>query len=228
MSGNNKEIFVYFALTIAITILIMMTFSFIPGYFKEKKQEVITGYLAGDILIFLIADFIFIIIFSWLHNICVRDYSEIKSILFFSFFGSIFGVIIGEGANPIMIIPYFLIMLIYSFLYKHFLWWKVAITSYPAGILIENVLNRSPLQATTLIWAAILICPYFATKIWDNRGKINFIKIFNRLKIVFLLSLLLGLMALYFTRNNISPPLIILGLSIPFLLKIFYDSIYGF
>ena len=79
---------------------------------------------------------------------------------------------LGEGGNFVMIIPYTILMFIYAQLYKRFPWWKVASTSHLAGIVVENVINRSPIQIPTLMWIAFFTYLYFATKIWENRKKI--------------------------------------------------------
>ncbi len=213
-----------FLLTIAaITILILYTLPRIPGYLRPVESDDIVGFQIGFILVFLLADLIFIGIPAWVHRYYVRDYSKIENVKFFVLFGGIAGAILGEvlptmnPANFIMIIPYTLLMLIYVQFYKRYDWWKVASTTYLGGILVENVMNRSPIQLPTLIWVAIFTYPYFVTKIWENRDKLSMSAIAKDLKGTLFASLVLGALALY-----AGGPLVILALALPFLITILY------
>ena len=106
-------------------------------------------------------------------------------------------------------------MLIYVQFYKKYTWWKVASFSYLGGVLVENAMNRSPIQIPTLMWVAFFIYPYFATKLWEDRKKIKFKNVFKDMKWAFVWSAILGILAWYATQNNVSPPLILLGIFLP-------------
>jgi hypothetical protein len=120
-------------------------------------------------------------------------------------FGGITGALLGEGGNPVMIIPYTILMLIYAQLYKRFAWWKVASTSYLGGVIVENLMNRSPIQLPTLVWIAFFTYPYFYTKIWENRKKVPIMSILKDLRLAIATSPVLMALAAYLTRDNISP-----------------------
>lgn len=121
----------------------------------------------------------------------------------------------------IMIIPYTILMLVYALFYKKFTWWKVALTTYLAGILLENAMNRSPIQAPTLLWVAFFTYPYFFTKIFENRRKINWLKVLKDFKWTIISSLILISLSMLVSRNT-SPPLIIFGAALPFLVHALY------
>jgi hypothetical protein len=184
MKEANKNL-LYIASILAITILTIIILISIPNYLRQPNENhiPITSYF---FFIFILIDIILIGILAGLHWLYVKDYTPIKSIWFFIIFGTIFGVLLGEAANPVMLIPYAAFMLVFAFLYKKFPWWKVAITTYLAGTLIENAMNRSPIQAPTLLWIAFFTYPYFAAKIWENRKKLHLIEIIKDLKYVFL------------------------------------------
>ena len=207
-----------------LTIIIPLVLSAIPGYFKASDSGNILEFWPS-LIVFLLFNIIFIGIPAAIHWIYVKDYSAIKNVWFFALFGGITGALLGEFGNVIMIIPYTILMLIYAFFYKKFVWWKVASTAYLAGIIIENGINRAPLQVTTLAWIAFFIYPYFVTKIWENRRKVSMISILKDFKWSLLFSVILIGLTIYFSRNNISPPLIILGATLPFVASIIYKLI---
>tara|TARA_Y100000310_G_scaffold33377_1_gene31570 strand:+ start:1347 stop:1799 length:453 start_codon:yes stop_codon:yes gene_type:complete len=132
----------------------------------------------------------------------------------------VIGVVFGEAGNPVMLIPYAILMFIYAQFYKRFSWWKVALTSYLGGIIVENVINRSPIQIPTLMWIAFFTYPYFLTKIWENRHKVSLFGILKDFKFSFVFSVVLGLLSWYISKDNVSPPLIVLGLTLPFVVSV--------
>jgi len=209
---------------VIITFLLIYTLPLIPNFLRDKTEKDI---LKNSIIIFIIADLILIGIPAGIHFIYTKDYSKIKNVWFFAIFGGISGAFLGEiiphGAGIILIIPYIILMFIYGQMYKRFVWWKVASTSYLAGIFLENVLNRAPIQSTTSMWIALFIYPYFATKIWENRKKISLMQIVKELKWpIFFSVFLLGIT--FYTK---SPPLIFLAITFPFLIAIAYKLFTG-
>ena len=228
MNKKREEIkfnFIYVLLIVLITIFLLLIFYLIPNYSKAQKPGDIVGFPLKFLIIFLIFNLVFIGIPAAIHWLYVKDYSRIKSIWFFVLFGVVTGVILGEGGNLTMIFPYAILMLFYALLYKKFVWWKVAVTSYLAGIIIENIINRAPIQVTTLIWIAFFTCPYFVTKIFDNRKKVSMFFIIKEFKFSLIFSFLLGLLAWYLSRNNSSPPLIVFGITLPFIVSVVYKLI---
>lgn len=210
---------------ITITILTIYFLPLIPNFLRQAKTEDIVGLQSGFIFTFLIFDLIIMGVPAWIHRVYVDDYSKIKNVWFFALFGGITFGLLGEGGNPIMIIPYTILMLGYAYLYKKFLWWKVVLTTYLGGIIVENVINRSPIQIPTLIWIGFFTAPYFITKIFENRKKIKLLKILVDLKWTLSASIVLAIFATYASRNNISPPLIIFGATLPFLITILYKIV---
>ena len=211
----------FISLIFIIAIILLIILPLIPNYLREPNLNNALGFWPS-LVVFLLFNFISIGIPAAIHWIYVKDYSKIKNIWFFALFGGITGALLGEFGNVIMIIPYTILMLIYAFFYRKFVWWKVASTTYLAGIIIENVMNRSPLQVTTLMWISFFAYPYFVTKIWENRKKVSVISILKDFKWSFAFSVILIILAVYFSRNNISPPLIILGATLPFIVSIIY------
>ena len=224
MKEVNKNILTISIITI-LTILTIILLPLIPGYLEEPTPDKMVGFQPVFILVFLLFNLIFIGIPAWFHYVYVKDYSTIKNIWFFALFGGITGAMLGEGGNVVMIIPYTILMLIYAFFYKKFTWWKVALTTYFAGMVVENVINRSPIQIPTLMWIAFFTYPYFWTKIVENRKKLSFQTIWNDFKWVFLSSGILSSLAVFVSKDNISPPLIILGAALPFIIIIIYRLI---
>ena len=215
----------YFIFTIAvITLAIPIALSLIPNYLRTSDSSLVLGFWPS-LIIFILFNIIFIGIPAGIHKIYVKDYSKIKNVWFFVLFGGITGALLGEFGNVIMIIPYAILMFIYAQFYKRFVWWKVALTSYLAGIIIENAINRAPLHVTTLTWIAFFIYPYFVTKIWENRKKVSIFFIIKDFKFSFAFSIILIILAVYFSKNNISPPLIILGATLPFIISVIYKLV---
>ena len=222
MKEREKNILTIFIITLA-TFATMFLLTYIPGYL-EPKDDLLPLTLKW-ISIFLFASFALIAIPAWAHKRYVNDFSKIKNIWFFALFGGITGGLLGEQ-QIIMILPYTILMLIYAYFYKKFSWWKVMLTSYLAGILIENGLNRSPLQAPTLLWVAFFTYPYFVTKIYEHRSKNLLTKMWKDFRGAIFTSPLLILLALYITQDNISPPLIFLAAVLPFLVKIIFKTFF--
>jgi len=210
LSKSNNLIYVLIIIAInALIIIILLT---MPDYLRKPSSDYIPLH-PNFILVFLIIDIILIGIPAGFHKIYINDYTPIKSLWFFAVFGGITGGLIGERSF-IMIIPYAILMLIYAFLYKKFTWWKVAITTYLAAILIENVMNRSPIQIPTLLWIAFFIHPYFITKIWENKNQINLKQLIYDLRYVFL-SIIILLILIKFIVKSIPIAFAILAVAIP-------------
>ena len=62
-------------------------------------------------------------------------------------------------------------------------------------------MNRSPLQAPTILWVAFFIYPYFITKIFENRHKLKFWKILKDLKYVYVSILILLALTLFIVKS---------------------------
>ena len=216
---------IFILVIILLTILAFSIPILFPDFSKAPNDRFVK-FNFQNVLIFLMADLILIGIPAWLHRVYVKDYKRIKNIWFFVLFGTISGVLLGENFNLIMIIPYAILMLIYAFLYKKFVWWKVASTTYLAGLIIENIMNRAPLQASTLIWVPFFIYPYFLTKIFENKKKAIFMIKDSKYPLVS--SIILGGIGIYLgiiLPGKFSPPLIFLAFILPFLIKILYNLI---
>lgn len=224
MREINKNILTV-AIIVLVTALTVYLLPLIPNFLREPESDDIVGFQPTFILLFLIFNVLFIGIPAWIHRIYVNDYGKIKSIWFFALFGGVTGGLLGEGGNPVMIIPYTILMLIYAYFYRKFTWWKVALTAYLGGIIVENIINRSPIQIPTLMWIAFFTYPYFVTKIYENRKKVRIFKILKDLKWNLVASIILMALAAYASKDNISPPLIIFGATLPFLITILYRLI---
>ncbi len=220
MNKTQKNI-IYIIIIIFLTIAILFILSQMPNFSKQPQEQNLPLTLKF-IWIFLLADIIFISLPTLFHYLYVNDYQKISSLWFFTFSGAIIGILLGEQMNFIMLMPYLILMFIYALFYKYFIWWKVALSSYLAGIIIENIINRSPLQSPTLIWIGFFTFPFFLTKIWENRNKLSFKKIFRDFWLTIIITLILTGLAIYFSSINPSPPLILLALTIPLLLALIY------
>jgi|GEM_PF-6206841 len=214
----------YAIFIIALIVSLMLFLPLIPGFLDEPTEDKLLGWQWNYIFAFILFNVIYIGIPFLIHRVFVKDYTKMKNIIFFMLFGTILAVLFGEGGNPVMLIPYGFFMAMYAYLYNKFTWWKVAITTYIAGIVAENIMNRSPIQIPTLMWIGLFTMPYFLTKIFENRRSISPVKIFWNLKWTFLASIILGMAAWFVSQNNVSPPLIILGAALPF----FIYGIIGF
>jgi hypothetical protein len=221
MKEADKNIIYILAVILITFFTIIIVFS-IPGYLRGPSEDTI-GMQPKFIIVFLIVDIILIGIPEAFHKLYVNDYSKIKNIWFFAIFGGITGGLMGEKSF-IMILPYTILMLIYAFLYKKFPWWKIAITSYLGGVLIENVMNRSPIQSPTSIWIAFFVYPYFVTKIFENRKKLNFWEIIKDLKYVFITILILFAL-IKFVVKSIPIAFALLAITLPILFSYVYRII---
>lgn len=217
MKYPKKDV-IYAFIILFITILLLFVLKLNPSY-ATKQQSIAFSF--SQLIIFLIADLILIGIPVFLHWKYVKNYGKLKNIWFFVLCGSVLGVLLGEGANPVMLIPYAILMMIYSYFYKKFIWWKVALTSYLTGIILENVLNRAPLQITTLIWIPFFIYPYFITKIFENKKSLK--TIWKDFKLILLFAVILALIAFLVSLNHPSPPLVLFAFVLPFIIKIIKD-----
>ena len=172
-SKNLRFVFIVAFLTAMLPIIL----SQIPGYLRIPDADDILFSTPHFVIVFAFIVFIMIGIPFILHKKYIKDYTKIKAVWFFIALGTITGVVFGEGANPVMLIPYAILMSIFAYFYKKYPWWKVVLTTYLAGMMIENLMNRSPLQVPTLLWVAFFIYPYFWTKIWEHRKKLSLRKI---------------------------------------------------
>lgn len=206
------------------TVMAIYILPLIPNFLKTADAGQLSYLQPQFILVFLIFDAIMIGIPAWIHKVYVNDHSKIKNVWFFALFGGVIGALLGEGGNVVMIIPYTILMMVYAHLYKRFAWWKVALTAYLGGIVVENIINRAPIQGSTLVWVAFFIYPYFATKIFENRKTIRLSNILKGLKWVIIASLVTTGLAAYATRNNLSPPLMLWGAALPFLAHFLYKT----
>ena len=220
---NFKKNLIYALAVIIITALMVLIVFSIPGYLREKEEKAI-GMEPKFIIIFLVVDIILIGVPALFHKLYINDYSKIKNIWFFAIFGGITGGLMGEQSF-IMILPYSILMLIYALFYKKFSWWKVALTAYLGGVLIENVMNRSSIQAPTSLWIAFFIYPYFVTKIFENRKKLSW-KILTDLKYVYLAFFIL-LVLIKFVVKSIPWVFGALAFIIPLLVFFIYRIIKG-
>lgn len=221
MKETNKNILYIIGVILVTTLTIVIVFS-IPGYLRGPNEDGV-GMQPKFIIIFLIVDLVLIGIPVGIHRLYTPDYSPIKNLWFFAIFGGITGGLIGER-QLIMIIPYTILMLIYAFLYKKFPWWKVALTTYFAGVLIENVMNRSPIQSPTFLWIAFFIYPYFITKIFENRKKLKFFKIIKDFKYSYVAIIIL-LILIKFIVKSLPAAFIMLAIVIPVSISIIYKLV---
>ena len=222
MKKNQRNIVITFIIT-AITAFTIYALP-LTGLLREAREDDIVGFQPILIFAFLLASAIFIGIPAWIHGYYIKDYGEIKNVWFFALFGGVVGAILGEvlpSMNPaelVLIIPYTIFMFIYAQFFKRFDWWKVALTTYFGGMLIENVMNRSPIQIPTLMWIAIFTYPYFYTKIWENRKEIPIMDIVKDLKWTFMASIILAGLAAFYMAG----PIILLAPAISFFVTIPY------
>ncbi|MBR9704496.1 hypothetical protein GOV12_03735 [Candidatus Pacearchaeota archaeon] len=204
-----------------VTALVMLILSLIPGYLRGVDEYDIMFTQPLFIFIFIIVDLILIGIPFGIHYIYVKDYSKLKNLIFFAIFGGVVGYFLGEysrGTHFLVIISYTILMFIYALFYKKFIWWKVALTTYLGGVLIESGINRSPLQVPSLLWVAFFTYPYFVTKIIENRKKISFKKMFLDFKWTVFFAVFLGLLGIIFNLGM----LIFVFLTFPFIINIIY------
>lgn len=217
---------IYILAVLFLTLLTPYLLSSMPNYLKEATPDKITGFQPKFIAIFLVFNIIAIGIPAVIHRVYARDYGKIKSIWFFVLFGGITGAFFGEilphGASIVMILPYSILMFFYARAYKKHVWWKVALTSYLAGMLIENGMNRSPIQIPTMMWVAFFVYPYFWTKIWEGRKQIPYALIFKSLLKPFAIAIILTSLfyLLGLNSDRMSPPLIVLGATLPFIIHV--------
>ncbi len=148
-----------FVIIVSAAFILMLILNSIPGFLKQPTDQTLR-FTIPLTAVFIIANVILIGVPYWIHKRYCADYGPIKSYWFFAVFGALIGVLVGEKGNYIFIPGYAALMFIYSLLYRRFTWWKVASASLFAGVLIENVMLRAPIQATTLIWIALFTYPY--------------------------------------------------------------------
>lgn len=201
----------YIAKITAYTFASILALSLIPGYLRlaiNKPDSL--SWEFRYIVVFTLFNLVTIGLPYLFHRKYTPDYSKLKNIWFFIIIGDILGVIFGEQGNPVMLIPYGIMMFIYSRLYRKHIWWKVALSGYLAGILLESGLNRAPIQVPTLMWFGLLTYPYFLAKIFENRHQIPWARILKKLLILSVIAYAAGYLGYLLTRNNPSPPVIVL------------------
>jgi len=80
-----------------------------------------------------------------------------------------------------------------------------------SGVFMENIANRAPLQAPTLMWMGFMIYPYFWTKIAENWRKLPVKQMLRDLKGFFIATLILEGFLILISGGNLNIPLLILG-----------------
>ncbi|MBR9680663.1 MAG: hypothetical protein GOU98_02455 [Candidatus Altiarchaeota archaeon] len=226
MSETKKNIW-----TALIILVITVSFIYLmplTGYLKAAEEHHLVGWQPNFIFAFLIFNIATIGFPFWIHWLYISDYGTIKGVWFFAIFGGITGAILGEvlpkGASFVLIIPYTILCLIYAKFYKKYTWWKVALTTYLAGMLIENGMNRAPIQIPTLMWIAFFTYPYFWTKILEHRNKLPLGRITLGLLTTSATSFGLAYLVYFLIRWS-SPPLVVLAGVLPFIVKFVKVSI---
>ncbi|MEE8362944.1 MAG: hypothetical protein V3S18_02615 [Dehalococcoidia bacterium] len=218
-------------LILLATAAVMAVLPAIPGYLKDAShREDFLPLTAGNIAIFVAFSALLIGVFAGVHRLFSGEYGRLRgkrSLLFFVPLGTMVGVVLGEGANPVMLLPYGVLMTVYGLLYRRFDPRLVALSGYLAGVLIENAMNRSPLQAPTLMWAAFFIVPYFATRTWEDRRRIEARRLIRTVGPLAAASPLLAVLAWWASvatsdAGGGSPPLVFLAALLPFVLGIPY------
>lgn len=231
MRQTQRQIAVPAAVIVAATIAALVLLPLIPGYLKDPSyRDDFLPITPGNVAIFSVFSSAWIGIFAGIHRLISGEYGRLrrrKSLWFFIPFATVFGVVLGEAANPVMLIPYGAFMTIYGFLYRRFDWRVVALSSYLGGMLIENAMNRSEMQAPTLMWVSFFIVPYFATRAWEDRHKVGIRRLAKAVLPLAILSLALAFSAWQASKatsdtGDGSPPLVVMAAALPFVLVLPY------
>lgn len=178
-----------------LTILPMVVLSFFPEFLKPLDADGI-AFQPQFVAIFVGFVVITTTFPAWIHTEYIRDFSPIRKWVFFTVFATIAGVVLGEAANPVMLAPYGIFMLVYAYLYRKLPWWKIAASGYFGGVLIENVINRGAVKIQTIMWLAFVIYPYFWTKILENWRELDIKQILRDMKWFFIPVAIMELLAI--------------------------------
>lgn len=196
--SKGEKIYLIFALLITFVPLFLLP---IEGFTKTPGDDHIPITLQY-LLIFGLFNVVAVGLPAWINTVYIKDFTRTKSMIFFTIFGTILSVLLGEAGNPVMLIPYGIVTAIYAYSYKHFEWWKVAALALFSGVFMENIANRSPLQTPTIMWFAFMIYPYFWTKIVENFRLIPWKQMFRDLKGFFIWTAVLEVAAFLVSRGN--------------------------
>lgn len=178
-----------------LTVLPMVVLSYFPEFLKPIGPDAIV-FQPVYVLIFSFFVVLTCSFPAWIHAEYIRDFSRINKWGFFIVLATVAGVVMGEAANPVMLIPYGIFMAVYAYLYMKFPWWKIAASGYFGGVLIENIINRGAIKIQTIMWLAFVIYPYFWTKILENWKDLEFKKILKDMKWFFIAVGILELIAI--------------------------------
>lgn len=231
MRPAHKPIVVPLAVVAAATIAALVLLPLIPGYLKDPSlRDNFLPITPANVAIFGVFSAVMIALFAGVHRLISGEYGRIqrrRSLWFFIPFATVFGVVLGEAANPVMLIPYGAFMTAYGFLYRRFDWRVVAISAYLGGMLIENAMNRSPMQAPTLMWVAFFIVPYFATRAWEDRHRVGYRQLIRAIAPLVVASVVMAFAAWQGGKATSdtgegSPPLVVAGALLPFILVVPY------
>ena len=231
MRTPHKRIVVPLAVVVTATIAAIVLLPLIPDYLEDPSlRDNFLPITPGYVAIFGVFSAVMIGLFAGIHRLISGEYGRIqrrRSLWFFIPFATVFGVVLGEAANPVMLIPYGAFMTAYGFLYRRFDWRVVAISAYLGGMLIENAMNRSPLQAPTLMWVAFFIVPYFATRAWEDRHRVGYRKLARAVVPLVAASVALAFAAWQGGKaasdtGEGSPPLVVFAAALPFILVVPY------
>ena len=231
MRLTHHPIAIQAAAVVTATVAALVILPLIPGYLhdsagKDNFLPITPMYVA----IFGVFSTLMIGIMASVHRLISGEYGRIqrrRSLWFFIPFATVFGVVLGEAANPVMLIPYGAFMTLYGFLYRRFDWRVVALSAYLGGMLVENAMNRSPLQAPTLMWVSFFIVPYFATRAWEDRRRVGYRKIIRATAPLAITSLALAFAAWQASKatsdtGDGSPPLVVMAGWLPFMFVLPY------
>ncbi len=235
MRPTHNRISVQVAVVVAATIAALILLPLIPGYLEDASyrasyRDDFLPITPGNVAIFGVFSAVMIGLFAGVHRLISGEYGRIqrrRSLWFFIPFATVFGVVLGEAANPVMLIPYGAFMTAYGFLYRRFDWRVVAISSYLGGMLIENAMNRSPMQAPTLMWVAFFVVPYFATRAWEDRHRVGYQQLLRAVIPLVAASVALAFAAWQGSKATSdtgegSPPLVVTAAALPFILVVPY------
>lgn len=212
----------------AATVALFVLLPLMPGYLKDPShRDDFLPITPTNVAIFGVFSASMIGVFFGIHRLVSGEYGRIRSLRFFIPFATVFGVVLGEAANPVMLIPYGAFMTAYGFLYRRYDWRVVAASSYLGGMLVENAMNRSEMQAPTLMWVAFFIVPYLATRAWEDRHRVGYRKLLRAVLPLAVASATLAFAAWQGSKATSdtgegSPPLVVLASALPFILVVPY------
>lgn len=110
MRSTNKSIVLPVAVITAATIAALVVLPLIPSYLKDPSyRDDFFPITPANVAIFGVFTAVMVGIFAGTHRLISAEYGLIKrrrSLWFFIPFATIFGVVLGEAANPVTLIPY--------------------------------------------------------------------------------------------------------------------------